>query len=131
MVDKFKGITSYIHGVYRPPNSNLSQFLDDLAEYLALHVNTNFLIFVGDFKIHWEDEFDGTASLFADTLEALGLIQHVHFPMHNGNNILDLVISKGIMNNFICDVLPGPYTSDHLAVQFSVQMIREQPKVGL
>ena len=48
--------------------------------------------------------------------------------MHNRNNILDLVISKAIMNNFICDVLPGPYISDHLDVQFSIQMIREQPR---
>ena len=90
------GITSYIHGIYRPRNSDLNQFLDDIAEYLALHVNTNYPIFVGDFNIHWKDEVDGNASLFADTLEALGLIQHVQFPMHNRNNILDLVISKAI-----------------------------------
>ena len=48
--------------------------------------------------------------------------------MHNRNNILDLVISKAIIKNFIYDVLPGPYISDHLAVQFSIQMTREQPK---
>ena len=79
-----------------PPNSDLNQFVDDIADYLALHVNTNYPIFVGDFNIHWRDEVDGNASLFADTLEALGLIQHVQFPLHNRNNILDLVISKVI-----------------------------------
>ena len=52
---KSKGITSYIHGIYRPPNSDLSQFLDDIADYLSLHVNTNYPIFVGDFNIHWGD----------------------------------------------------------------------------
>ena len=95
---------------------------------MALHVNTNYPLFVGDFNIHWGGELDGNASLFADSLEALGLIQHVQFPIHNSNNILHLVISKAIMNNFICDVLPGPYISDHLAVQFLIQMMREQPK---
>ena len=95
---------------------------------MALHVNTNYPIFVGNFNIHWRDELDSNASLFADTLEALGLIQQVQFPMLNRNNILDLVISKVTMNNFICDVLPGPYISDHLAVQFSIQMIRKQPR---
>ena len=93
---KSKGITSYINGIYRLPNLDLNQFLDNIAEYLALHVNTNYPIFVGDFNIHWENEVDGNASLFADTLEALGLIKHVQFPMHNRNNILDLVISKAI-----------------------------------
>ena len=68
---KSKGITSYIHGIYRPPNTDLRQFLDDIADYLALHVNTNYPILVGDFNIHWGDELDGDASLFADTLEKL------------------------------------------------------------
>ena len=101
-----------------PPTPNLSQFLDDIADYLEFHVNTNYPIFVGDFNIHWGDELDSNASLFVDALEALGLIQHVKFPMHNKNDILDLVISNAIKNNFICGVLPGQYISDHLAVQF-------------
>ena len=116
---KNKAISSNIHGIYRPPNSDLNQFFDDLADYLALHVNTNYPIFVADFNIHWGDDVDGNASLFEDTLEHLGLIQHVQFPTHNSNNILDLVISKAIMNKFICDVLPHPCISDHLAIQFS------------
>ena len=106
----------------------MNQFLDELADYLALHVNTNYPISVGDFNIHLGDDVDGNTSLFADTLEALGLIQHVQFPTHNSNNILDLVISKVITNKFICAVLPGPYISDHLALQFSIQMTREQPE---
>ena len=56
------------------------------------------------------------------------MIQHVHFPTHNRNNILDLVISKAIPKDFICEVLPGPYISDHLVVQVSIQIIKEQPK---
>ena len=94
-----------------PQNYDLNQFLDDLADYLALHVNTNYPFFVGDFNIHWADEVDSTAALFADTLEALGLIQHVEFLTHNNNKILDLVISKVILNKFICDVFPGIHTS--------------------
>ena len=97
---KSKGITSYIHGIYGPPNSDLNQFLDEIAEYLALHINTKYPIFLGDFNIHWADEVDRNASSFADTLEALGLTQHVQFPTHNRNNILDLVISKAIAKTF-------------------------------
>ena len=115
-------------GIYRPPNLDLNHFVDEIAEYLALCINTKYPIFLGDFNIHWWDEVDGNASLFADTLEALGLIQHVYFPMHNRDNILGLVISKAITKNFICEVLPGPYISDHLAVQVKIQMIKEQPK---
>ena len=74
----------------------MKHFLDEISEYLALHINTKYPIFLGDFNIHWQDEVDGNATLFADTLEVLGLIQHAHFPTHNRNNILDLVISKTI-----------------------------------
>ena len=38
------------------------------------------------------------------------------------------MISKAITKNFICEVLPDPYISDHLAVQVSIQIIREQQK---
>ena len=106
----------------------MNQFLDDLADYLALNVNTKYPFLVEDFNIHWGHDVYGNASLFADTLEALGLIQHVQFPTHNCNNILDLVISKAITNKFICNVLPGLYISDHLVIQFSIQMTREQLK---
>ena len=106
----------------------MKHFLDEITEYLALHINTKYSIFPGDFNIHWGDEVDGNATLFPGTLEALGLIQNVHFPTHNRNIILDLVISKAIPKDFICEVLPGPYISDHLAVQVSIQMIKEQPK---
>ena len=44
------------------------------------------------------------------------------------NNILDLVISKAITKKNICEVLPGLYISDYLAVQVSIQINREQQK---
>ena len=61
---KSKGITSHIHGIYRPPNSDMKHFLDEISEYLALHINTKYPIFLGDFNIHWGDEVDGNATLF-------------------------------------------------------------------
>ena len=125
---KNKGITSYIHGIYRPPNTDMNQFLDEIAEYLAFHINTKYPIFLGDFNIHWGDEVDGNPSSFSDTVEALGLTQHVEFPTHNRNNILDLVISKAITKKIICEVLPGVYISDHLAVQVLIHINREQQK---
>ena len=106
----------------------MNKFLDEIAEYLAFNINTKYPIFLGDFNIHWGDEVDGNAASFADIVEALGLTQYVQFPTHNRNNILDLVISKATTNNFICEVLPGPYISDHLAVQVSLHINREQQK---
>ena len=125
---KNKGITSYIHGIYKPPNTDMNKFLNEIAEYLAFNINTKYPIFLGDFNIHWGDEVDGNASSFADTVEALGLTQHAQFPTHNRNNILDLVISRATTKNCICEVLPGPYISDHLAVQVSLHINREQQK---
>ena len=72
-------LTLNIELIEQQQNSDLIKFLDVIAEYLALHINTKYPIFLGDFNIHWGDELDGNASSFADTLEALGLTQHYNF----------------------------------------------------
>ena len=44
---------------------------------------------------------------------ALGLDQHVTFPTHRSNNILDLVFTECLSTHRILSCKPGPYLSDH------------------
>ena len=58
-------------------------FIDDLTEHLTdwMPSYRNILI-CGDFNIHIDDPNDTEVQIFNDTMEALGLQQHVNFEMH-------------------------------------------------
>ena len=50
-------------------------------------------MFMGDFNIHVSDILDTHSAIFKDSIDAMGLIQHVGFSIHRSGNILDLVLS--------------------------------------
>ena len=71
---------------------------------------------MGDFNLHVsEGNTDIDSAIFLDTLEAMGLYQHVSFSTHNQGNILDLMISE-MGSNIRVKTTPGPFISDHHAV---------------
>ena len=49
---------------------------------------------LGDFTMHIEDTSNPENIIFNDTMEALGLIQHVKSSTHKQGNILDLIFSE-------------------------------------
>ena len=55
--------------------------------------NTN-LVVLGNFNIHVNDIDDPNASIFLDTMTALGLKQHVKGPIHKSGNCLDLIFTE-------------------------------------
>ena len=67
-------------------------FIDDLTDYLtnwmASHRN---IIICGDFNILINDLTDIEAQISNDTLEALGLQQHVNFEIHHAGHTVDLL----------------------------------------
>ena len=95
-------ITLNILGIYHPPysvgqNTTNTVFLDDLTEFLmdwmTSHRN---VIICGDFDLHINNTSDREAQSFMDTMEALGLKQHVTFQTHHAGNILDLIFTETI-----------------------------------
>ena len=72
----------------------------------------------GDFNLHVNDPEDQDREVFIDTMLTLGLDQHVTFPTHRSNNMLDLVFSEFLSTHNILSCKPGPYLSDHTAVEF-------------
>ena len=86
--------TLNICGIYHPPYSisqkiTNSMFLDDLPDYLTEWIAFfRNIIICGDFNIHIDDPSDTKVQIFNDTMEALGLQQHVSFPTHHAGNTL-------------------------------------------
>ena len=115
--------------IYHPRDSNgngVNAFIDEIAiflmDFLAKYTDT---IIMGDFIMHINDPTDGDATVFMDTLEAMGLDQNVTFDTHQKGNTLDLVFTevKSSLQVNRCD--PGPFTSDHRAVliELSIQKV--------
>ena len=112
--------------IYRPPYSATNQetvtkFVDEFTVWLA-SISGSFsnMIVLGDFNIHINDENDNEASIFVDTMIALGFNQHVSFPMHRAGNILDLVFTETCNSIEVKSCTPGPILSDHTAVKIVV-----------
>ena len=78
------------------------------------------MIVLGDFNIHINDENDNEASIFVDTMIALGFNQHVSFPTHRAGNILDLAFTETCNSIEVKQCRPGPIVSDHTAVKIVV-----------
>ena len=56
---------------------------------------------------------------------ALGLDQLVMFPTHRSNNTLDLVLTECLGTHRILSCKPGPYLSDHAAVEFLLSVEKQ------
>ena len=79
-------------------------------------------------NLHVSDENDTDASIFIDTIEAMGLQQHVIYPIHKSDNILDLVFTELITQIQINDLCCGSFLSDYYTVDFMTYMPRDEPK---
>ena len=79
--------------IYRPYPSkkNKHSYADVIVEYYAM-MTTRFAI-VGDFNIHWDVPSDNNVKRFADLLESLNIIQHVHAATHVDDHTIDLILT--------------------------------------
>ena len=102
-------------------------FLDEVTELLmALIPKYKNIMLLGDFNMHIEDTSNPDI-IFNDTMEALGLIQHVKSPMHKQGNILDLIFSEanGQLRMSNCQV--ENYISNHAIITIDANIIKRKP----
>ena len=85
-------------------------------------------LLLGDFNLHVSNEEDIDSAIFLDTIEAMGLYQHVSFPTHKSGNTLDLVISKIQSRVTIMTTALGPYITDHRAIISTINIKKVQPR---
>ena len=130
---KIKNMVITIHGIYHPPylltnkitNGRLiEEFTDYVSTNLPEHQNN---IFIGDFNLHVSDTLDADSAIFNDTVEALGLYQHVGFSTHKSGNVLDLILSDITSQSKVLTTALGPFISDHRAVIGTLSIKRLRP----
>ena len=109
--------TLNILGIYHPPystgqNTTNSVFLDKLTEFLMDWMTSyRNVIICGGFDLHINNPSDKEAQSFMDTMEGLGLKQHVSFQTHHVGNILDLIFTETI-RKFNIGTFKGRFISD-------------------
>ena len=126
-----KNIPICITGVYHPPPWEgiiNSMFIDTITEYLtdvlSKHKNN---IILGDFNIHIEDLSSSDTVIFNNTMEALGLEQHVKFLTHRCGNTLDLIFTEVGFSPTPATPHRGPLLSDHHLVSLQLHHKKEIP----
>ena len=117
---------STVLAVYHPPYSEKApitnaMFLDEVTDFLATFlVEYNKTIITGNFNIHVNNTNDPEAQIFLDTMEALGLNNHVNFATHNRGNTLDLVLKEVLSSLSVVNCRQGPFLSDHCCIELEV-----------
>ena len=82
----------------------------------------------GDFNLHINNPSNKEVQSFIDTMEVLGLKQHVSFLTHHAGNILDLMFTKTI-SQFNIRTFNGRFISDHTTIVAELD-IRIQHNTG-
>ena len=128
-----KNNTITIHGIYHPPYSTtnritnamfIEEFTDHVSSCLPIHQNN---IFIGDFNLHVSNQLDTDATIFGDTIDALGLYQHVGFSTHRSGNVLDLILSNFTDEAKVLKAAPGPFLTNHRAVISTLNIKKLKP----
>ena len=81
--------------------------------------NSNLLI-LGDFNIYIDEENDDDANIFRDTMEALSMMQHVKFPMHKANHIIDHICTELFSDIKVAGCEQRDLISDHHIIVFKM-----------
>ena len=124
--------------IYHPPypttnKTTNSAFLDEFTDWITMDLAHEKNIFItGDFNIHINNsDTDDDASTFLETIEAMGLQQHVNFNTCRKGNTLDLVLTESYSGMVIKNCTQGPFLSDHFVVLCQTSIGREDIQTKL
>ena len=106
--------------IYRPPNSSIVAFCEDLTDHWERNVTSpGKMIKVGDINIPTNQERQPDTVLVAEMLDSLNLRNQVEFATHCLENSLDAVITTQ-EDPIVETVAQGNLFSDHYWVYFNI-----------
>ena len=108
--------------IYRPPDSNVLEFCNELAKLLETNINlSGEIILLRDFNIAINKPLDAMTASFLDVLHRFNLINRVDKPTHRLSNTLDIIIhdaDSSIVPKIKVDGLFG----DHNIIFFDISL---------
>ena len=123
-----------IAGLYHPPLGNTrntpARFLDQVSELVQyLFTNHKNLVLLGDFNIHVNRLDNQDTQTYIDTMEALGLVQHIDQPTHQLGNTLDLIYTESLEPILVNHAFTSNCILDHCLVGIELQMKKQQVRI--
>ena len=111
--------------IYHPPIGNAgnthTRFLDQVSELLQYSItNHKNLVILGDFNIAVQDLGNSDSQTYKDTMEALGLTQHINHATHQLGNTLDHIYTESIDALEVRHSFLGEYLSNHRLVGIEI-----------
>ena len=121
-------------GLYHPPLGNTrntpARFLDQVSELVQyLFTNHKNLVLLGDFNIHVNRLDNQDTQAYIDTMEALGLVQHIDQPTHQLGNTLDLIYTESLKPILVNHAFTSNFILDHCLVGIELQMKKQQVRI--
>ena len=85
-------------------------------------VENNSLLLLGDFNIHIDEENNDDATNFRDTMEALGMTQHIKFSTHMAKHIIDHIYTEISSNIKVTNCDQKDLILDHHIIVFNMSI---------
>ena len=123
--------TLTVVGVYHPTlgttRNTPVRFLAQVSELVQyLFTNHKNLVLLGDFNIHVNKLDNQDTQSYIDTVEALGLVQHIDQQTHQLGNTLDLIYTESLEEYH---AFTSTYISDHHLVGIELQMKKQLTRI--
>ncbi|KAK4022838.1 hypothetical protein OUZ56_008284 [Daphnia magna] len=112
--------------IYRPPESNKIEFLEEFESLLSKRSKEKLFI-TGDLNLHVENPKSSRVKEFLKLIKSHGLVQHVKKPTHEDGGTLDLIITTPDL--LVKNVEVGDYFSDHKFVQCRIQTEKKKEDI--
>jgi hypothetical protein len=113
--------------IYRPPDSNVTEFIHELILYMEMNINRQVkTIFWGDLNINTLDKSNSDVINFNHFQECFNLYNFVNLSTHKSGSCLDICFSED--TNLVENVKQGIMFSDHHAVFFDLKCTKQKPK---
>ena len=120
--------------MYHPP---LGTTRNTPARFLAqvsvldqyLFTNHKNLVLLGDFNIHINKLDKQDTQSYIDTMEVLGLVQHIDQQTHQLGNTLDLIYTESLEPLKVYHAFTSMYISDHCLVGIELQMKKQLTRI--
>ena len=121
-------------GVYHPPvgstpgNTHI-KFLDEVIQLVQYFINNHKnLVLLGDSNIHVQDLANLDSLVYNDTMEAMGLIQHIIEPTHQLGNTLHLIYTESLDAIKVIYAFLGDCILDHRQAVIELQLRKQQER---
>ena len=120
--------------IYHPPagsstGNTHARFPEEISQLIQfLITNHTNLVLLGDFNIHAQDIENPNSLVYNDTMEALGLQQHIDKPIHKLENTSDLIYMESLNRVKVLHTFIGSFISDHRVVGIKLEIRKQLEK---